>query len=155
MNSADVAKLAGIIAHRRQQTEVAKQKFETAYGMKSDDCEIGFLLGIVDAELRLWKPTADVFIATASCLDAHQRQLTEEIARIGASTAPPERKARQIAKREKQMRTDARMQATSWFNIAVSYFNLSQKAEARAYAEKVSDDQEFGERAREILNRIR
>src|SRR2546430_12342007 len=48
----------------------------------------------------------------------------------------------QIAKREQQIRTAGRMTATSWFNTAVSYYNLSRKAEAREYAEKVSDDEQ-------------
>ena len=47
------------------------------------------------------------------------------------------------------------MTATSWFNIAVSYFNLSRKDEAREYAEKVADDEQFGERARDLLSRLR
>ena len=47
------------------------------------------------------------------------------------------------------------MLATSWFNIAVAYYNLSRKAEARQFAEKVADDEQFGERAREILSFVK
>ena len=46
------------------------------------------------------------------------------------------------------------MQATSWFDIAVAYYNLSRKEEARQFAEKVASDEQFGERAREILARL-
>jgi tetratricopeptide (TPR) repeat protein len=152
--NAAVAKLAGMIAYRREQLEVARAKFEQGYKMKSGDCEIGFYLGIVDAELRRWAPSADVFIEIVACLQENEQRLTQEIAKIEASKATAERKARQIAKRRQQLRNGARMMATSWFNTAVAYFNLSQKAEARQYAEKVSTDEQFGERARELLSRL-
>ena len=46
------------------------------------------------------------------------------------------------------------MIATSWYNTAVAYFSLSRKDEARQFAEKVSADEQFGERAKEILSRL-
>jgi len=73
---------------------------------------------------------------------------------IQNSKASAERKARQIARREKLIRDADRMIATSWFNTAVACFNLSRKDDARQYAEKVSSDEQFGERAREILSRL-
>jgi hypothetical protein len=46
------------------------------------------------------------------------------------------------------------MIATSWFNTAVAYYSLSRKEEARQFAEKVAADDQFGERAKEILTRL-
>lgn len=65
-----------------------------------------------------------------------------------------ERKTRQIARREHQMAAAGRMLATSFFNTAVAYFNLSQFHEARSFASKVADDDQFAERARELLKRL-
>ena len=48
-----------------------------------------------------------------------------------------------------------RMTATSYYNVAVASFNLSQKDQAREYAGKVLQDEQFGERAREILSRLK
>jgi hypothetical protein len=45
--------------------------------------------------------------------------------------------------------------ATSWYDVAVAYYNLSQPGEARQFAERVAADEQFGERAREILTRVR
>ena len=45
--------------------------------------------------------------------------------------------------------------ATAWFDTAVASYNLSRKADAQQYAEKVVDDEQFGARAREILSRVR
>ena len=47
------------------------------------------------------------------------------------------------------------MTATSWFDLAVASYNLSRKTEARQFAEKVADDEQFGERARELLTRLK
>ena len=44
---------------------------------------------------------------------------------------------------------------SSLYNIAVSYYSLSRKDEAREYAEKVADDEHFGARARDLLSRLR
>jgi hypothetical protein len=46
------------------------------------------------------------------------------------------------------------MIVTSWFNTAVAYFSLARKDEARQFAEKVADDEQFGDRAKEILARL-
>jgi tetratricopeptide (TPR) repeat protein len=150
----DVSKLAGLIAMRRQQFDVARGKFEAGRQQSATDCEMMFLLGTVHAELRGWVPMADVFVSTEECLQGSQRQLTQDIVRIQNSKRAPERKAKLVAKREQQIRTNGRMIATSWFNTAVAYFNLSQKTQARQYAEKVSDDEQYGERARELLSRL-
>jgi hypothetical protein len=96
-----------------------------------------------------------VLVETAACLEKVEVTLNKEIADIRASTQPPERQARLIAKREQQIATDRRMIATCWYNTAVSYFSLSRKEDARAFAEKVADDEQFGERARELLARLR
>ncbi len=151
---AEVSKLAGLIAYRRHELEVARQRFQTGHGQDPTDCEITFLLGTVHADLRAWKPTSDVFIEAASCLEHALLQINADIAKARASNWSAERKARVIAKRERQIVTAQRMLTTSWFNTAVGYFNLSQKAEARQYAEKVSSDEQFGERARELLSRL-
>ncbi len=151
---ADVAKLAGIIAYQRHELDVSRGKFDVSRKMNGDDCEISFYLGLVNAELRLWQPTVDVFVTTATCLEKSRRELTQEIAKIQASNTPPDRKAKKIARRERQFVIETRRLATSWFNTAVGYFNLSQKTQARQYAEKVSDDEQFGARARELLSRL-
>jgi hypothetical protein len=47
------------------------------------------------------------------------------------------------------------MRATVWFNAAAANFNLARTGEARRFAEKVADDEQFGERARTLLQRIK
>jgi tetratricopeptide (TPR) repeat protein len=153
--NAEVPKLAGIIAYRRQQLDVAIRKFTESRERNPLDCETRFYLGVVHAELRQWAETADVLTSAAACLQNAEQDLTREIDELRASNEKPERKARQIAKREQQIADGRRMTATAWFDTAVAYYGLAKRDEARQYAEKVADDQQFGERARELLSRLR
>ncbi len=114
-----------------------------------------YYLGIVHAELRDWPATRTVFEGAAGCIDRAREGLRKEIGTIEASNWDPARKMRQIARREAQIEAAARMLTTSWFNIAVANFNLGNKDEARQYAERVVGDEQFAERARDILNRLR
>jgi tetratricopeptide (TPR) repeat protein len=156
MRNADVPKLAGIIAYRRQQLDTARVKFDESWKAgRGEDCETGFYLGIVLAEQAQWPRTSEVLVATVACLEKMEQKLNAEIASIRASNDRPERQQRQIRRREQDIVKGRRMKATSWFNTAVSYYSLSRKDEARQYAEKVADDEQFGERARELLARLR
>jgi len=119
-----------------------------------EDCETSYLLGNVHAEMRDWPLTSAVFSRTATCIERARDGLRKEITAIEVSTWDPERKKRQIARREAQIAGAARMLVTSWFNIAVSNFNLGSRDEARRYAERVVDDEQFAERARDILKRL-
>lgn len=152
--NADVPKLAGIIAYRRQQLDVARTKFELARERARGDCETGFYLGAVLAELRVWARTADVLVDTCGCLEGNEQRLAREIEQLRTSEEPAARKARKIARREQQIANGRRLLATSWFNIAAASFNLSRPADARQYAEKLTGDQQFGDRARELLARL-
>ena len=152
--NAEVPKLAGTIAYRRQQLEVSRIKFEEAKLRNPLDCETGFYLGVVLGDQRAWPRTAEVLREAAGCLEGAERDALADIAAIRASTDPPERQARQIARREKRIAEGRRMIATSWYNTAVAYFNLSHKDEARQFAGKVAGDEQFGDRAKEILTRL-
>lgn len=152
--NAEVPKLAGIIAYRRRQLEVALAKFIESQQRNPLDCETAFYHGIVLGDLRRWPLTTNVLREAVSCIDAAEQAAVADIAEIRASTQPPQRQARQIARREQRIAEGRRMIATSWYNTAVAYFSLAQKDEARQFAEKVAADEQFGARAKEILSRL-
>jgi tetratricopeptide (TPR) repeat protein len=152
--NSELAKLGGIIAYRRLQLPTAQARFEAAEKLAPDDCETSFYLGNIHAEQRDWPLTRTVFGRTAGCIESARDGLQKEIAAIEASTWDPARKGRQIARREAQIAGAARMLVTAWFNTAVASFNLGAREEARRYAERVLDDERFGERARDILKRL-
>jgi tetratricopeptide (TPR) repeat protein len=153
--NAEVPKLAGIISYRRQDLDTAVARFGTAQTRNPFDCETRFYLGVVHAEQRRWPQTADILAAAATCFQSAEKDLRDDIARISASDLPAERKARQIGRRERQIADGRRMIATSWFDIAVAYVGLARPDEAREFASRVSDDEQFGARARELLSRLR
>ena len=153
--NAEVPKLAGLIAYRRRELDVSRAKFEESRQRNPRDCETGYYLGVVLAEQRVWSRTAEVLDEAGQCLEAAERAYADEITAIRASHDPPSRQARKIARREQYIAKGRRQMATSWYDIAVAYYNLSQPAEARQFAERVAADEQFGERAQEILTRLR
>ena len=153
--NADVPKLAGLVAFRRHQLDVSRDRFTQAHTRNPNDCETSFYLGVVDAELRDWGPTADILIDAARCLQENENGYLKEIDTIEASDEPPARKAVKIARRRQYIEKGRRQTATAWFDTAVACYNLARKGDAQHYAEKVADDQQFGARAKEILARLR
>jgi tetratricopeptide (TPR) repeat protein len=156
IRNAGVPKLAGLIAYRRKELDVARAKFEESYKLGRDDCETGFYLGVVHAEQGTWPAAATVLTETSACLETAEQTTKREIEEFRAAPdLPAERRARQIEKREQQIANGRRMMAQSWFNIAVASYNLARRDEARQYAEKVADDDVFGARARDLLSRLK
>lgn len=153
MVNPDVPKLAGIIAINRRQLDVARQRLEVSLKRRAD-CDTGHYLQIVLSEQREWDPAARVAGDSARCFDKEEAALRDEIARFQAANLAPERRDRQIAKREQQIAANARMRANCWFNAAAASFNLGRREDARGFAEQIADDQQFGVRARELLGRI-
>ena len=152
--NAEVPKLAGLIAYRRHELEISRAKFDESRTRNPRDCETGYYLGVVLAEQRAWPRTAEVLRQACDCLQGNELAYIQEIENIRASHDPPERQAKKIARREQYIAKGRRYLATSWFDIAVAYYNLSKPAEARQYAEKVVDDEQFGDRAKEIITRL-
>ena len=153
--NAEVSKLAGIIAYRRGQLDISRTKFQESRNRNAQDCETGMYLGVVLSQQETWSLAINTLLDTDKCLADSEERLKNEIEQIRASTDPPERQARQIDRREQQLTSGRRMLATSWFNMAVGYYNLSLSDEARHFADKVKDDAQFGERSRELLSHLR
>jgi len=155
LKNASVPKLAGIIAYRRKELNVARAKFDLSRTRDPHDCETGYYLGTILAEQGEWPRTADVLKETASCLVDLVADLGRQIREIQASRDKPERIAKQVAKRERQIAESRRQLVQSSFNVAVASFNLARKDDAREWAEKVLDDELFGGRAKDLLSRLR
>lgn len=149
--NSEVSKLGGIIAYRRRLLGAARERFEAARKLAPGDCENAFYLGNVQSELREWAASAESFAGAVACIESARETLRKQIQTIEASAWAQERKARHIARREQQIVNAARMIATSWFNMAAAHYNLGHKDDARRFAERVADDEQFSDRAREIL----
>lgn len=150
----DVPKLAGIIAINRRQLEVARQKLELALKRRASVCDTNYYLQLVHSELRDWTRAATVAGNCAACFDKEEAGLRRDIELFRTSKLPPARRDRQIARREQQIAANARMRATAWFNAAAASYNLGRREEARAFAQKLVGDQQFNERAQDLLSRL-
>jgi tetratricopeptide (TPR) repeat protein len=153
--NSDVFKLAGLVAYKRHELEIAQLRFNTSLALNPDDCEARFYLASVQVDLAAWPSAADSFAVSAMCLDGTQSRLAAEVERLRRSDGRPDRIARQIARREAERATTLRLLAQSWFNGAVSNLHLDRQDDARRLAEKLVDDEQFGARAKEILSRLR
>ena len=153
--NAQVPKLAGLIAYRRQQLErgagevrrIAHRAIRPTARPPSISASCWR-----SSERGDGPPTSST--RPPRCLEGNDKAYSEEIASIQASGDPPARKAAKIARREQYIAKGRRQIATSWFDIAVAYYNLARRSEARQFAEKVADDEQFGERARDLMARL-
>jgi tetratricopeptide (TPR) repeat protein len=151
----DVPKLAGLIAINRRELEVARIKLELALKRRAPGCDAGFYLQIVLSEQRNWDRAATAAAAAATCFDEAEVTFLKEIEQFRTAKMPPARRDRQILRREQQIAANARMRAAAWFNAAASNFNLGRKEDARIFAEKLVDDQQFAGRVQDLLGRLR
>jgi hypothetical protein len=154
--NSDVPKLAGIIAIDRTQYDVARQRLETSRSRNPNDCTTLYYLLLVHAELRLWNDAARGAVSAAGCLTASEVGLRAESERIrGDEKLPDARKARMIAGRERQISNAVKMRASCWYNGAVANYNLGKKEDAKELAQKIADDEQFGDRAKQLLALVR
>ena len=150
--NSDVPKLAGIIAIDRMEYDVARRKLELSRQRNSMDCTTLYYLTLVQAELRLWTDAAKGAVSAAGCLSASEVGLRAEIERIrGDGKLPEIRKARMIMAREQQIMNAIRMRASCWYNGAVANYNLAKKDDAKELAAKLVDDEQFGDRAKQLI----
>ena len=150
--NSDTPKLAAIIAIDRKQYDVARTKLETSRQRNSMDCTTLYYLALVQAELKIWNDAARTAVNAAGCLTASEVGLRNDIENIRTDPKLPEaRKARMIAARERQIANAIRMRASCWFNGAVASYNLGKKDDAREMAQRIADDEQFGDRAKQLI----
>jgi tetratricopeptide (TPR) repeat protein len=154
LQNADVLKLAGLIALRRRQNQVARERFDLAHTRNATDCETTYYLGLALADLREWPRAADVLHDAGRCLDDQDQALTEEIAQLRTRPMPEARRARLIARRQQQLESGRRMMPPTWYNAAVACYNLGRTAQAREDASRVAPDDALGPQAQALLARL-
>jgi tetratricopeptide (TPR) repeat protein len=152
--NSDVPKLAGIIAIDRMQLEVARERLELARQRNGFDCQALYYLHLVYSELRQWSQAASGAVVAAGCISSAEVGLKAEIENVRGSDIPEARKERIIAARERQIASGIRMRANCWYNGAVANYNLSKRDEAKDLAQRITDDEQLGQRARELLARL-
>src|SRR5262249_16620915 len=154
MVNPDVPKLAGLIAINRRQLDVARQRLELALAGRPTDCETMFYLQAVLTQQAQWTESARAAANASTCFDAELTRLSAELESLRTAEMRADQVDRQMARGEQQMRSETRMRAACWFDAAAANYNLSRKDEARQFAEKLLDDEQYGDRARDLISRL-
>lgn len=151
--NAAVPKLAGLIAIRRTDLTAAKDRLLLSISRQASDCETHFYLQAVQASGREWRDVVATAARAATCFDGDQTRLRGEV-EAHRREAPTPRRDRVIARKEAELVSVARMRATVLFNGAAANFNLANRDEARRLAERLTEDEQYGERARALIEQL-
>ncbi len=151
---ADVFKLAGIIALRRDDVPAAHHDLGYVLERRPDDCDARFYFAGVRSLERAWPESAEGYARAGACYVEDGRAIEAKIDEIGRSSLTEDRKTRLVAAKERQLATNALQQAKSTYNAAAGYFNAGDKETARALASKVVAPPDLAAAAARLLARI-
>jgi hypothetical protein len=113
-----------------------------------------FYLQAVRTQQAQWTESARAAANASTCFDAELARLSAELESLRTAEMRADQRERQIARREQQMRSETRMRAACWFDAAAANYNLARKDEARQFAEKLLDDDQYRDRANDLLARL-
>lgn len=148
-----VFKLAGLIANARGDLGEAELNFAAAWKLSEADCEAGLYLGSVRAERRAWETSAPVSAKAADCYVQEEADLRKQVEAIQGQDEDPARKARQVARRNEDLKENARLQATAAYQAAAAYWNIGARDPAATYARRAALHEQFRERAEKLLGK--
>lgn len=149
LSNAPIFKLSGIVAFRRGEHAFARDELLEALRLDSADCEIPANLGAVEFALSAWAQAGDRFVGAAACYVKREADVRHE------DGARPDDHARVRRRRARDIVTSHRQQGLSFYQAAVALANAGRRPEARAHAEAAAGYEEWAERARALLERLR
>jgi tetratricopeptide (TPR) repeat protein len=153
--NAQVLQLSGVLAYDRGDLDRARQDFEGVLERSEGACSAAYYLGRIHSDRRQWNEAAARFSQTETCCAKTARDIAQRVAEIQSSPATIERKTRLLAGQERQAAENRRTDMTAAYNAAVSFFNNGAMDLAARRAERVLDDEQWGERARDLIARAR
>jgi len=84
-----------------------------------------------------------------------EEEIEEKIVEVKASCLSEERKAKLILRKETQLRKTLLTKATAFYNAAAGFFNSGMREKAVICAQKASQHPSFGQKAEELIERIK
>lgn len=148
-----VLSLAGIIAFKKENLEVAEENLKEALELDCSNCEAAYYLGKVYAVYQDWKKSGVHFEKAALCNE--EKELEDKIKEIENSDFPEERKERLIKKKRIQLKKTVLTKATFFYNAAAGYFNAGMKEQALSLAQKATLHSALKEKAEELILKIK
>lgn len=150
-----VLSLAGIIAFKKENLEVAEENLKEALELDRSNCEASYYLGKVYAVYQDWKESGIYFEKAALCNEGKEKKLEDKIKEIENSDFSEERKERLIKKKRIQLRKTILTKATFFYNAAAGYFNAGMKEQALRLAQKATLHSALKEKAEELILKIK
>jgi tetratricopeptide (TPR) repeat protein len=149
--NADVPKLTGLLALKRGDLGRAQSELRVAHDRNPAECETAVLLGDTQLESKQWQPATSTVRDALACLDHREHDLKIEIGSLIANGGSE----RILTHRQQELMANKSMRMRAWFNVAVAAANAGDRATAVDYAERLTSDEHFGERARQLLNQLK
>jgi len=150
-----VLSLAGIIAFKKENLEVAEENLKEALELDRSNCEASYYLGKVYAVYQDWKESGIYFEKAALCNEGKEKKLEDKIKEIENSDFSEERKVRLIKKKRIQLKKTVLTKATFFYNAAAGYFNAGMKEQALSLAQKATLHSALKEKAEELILNIK
>ena len=149
--TADVYKLAGLVAFYRRDFETSKANLARAIELNPVECESQFYLGGASAETRFWDDSGPQYGKALACFENARVAAEAQVRELEETDAGDERGRRLVARRRRDLASLRRFEANAAFNAAVSYLNTSDLDEAIALASRARMHGDFQERADRLI----
>jgi tetratricopeptide (TPR) repeat protein len=150
----DIHTLAGIIAFKKGNLEVAEKNFKDAIKLKSPSCDASYYLGKVYVKKQEWKNSGDYFGRAAICYESIEKALNDKIEEIKNSAFSEERKEKHVLRNKIKLRKTILTKATCFYNAAAGFYNAGMREGALAFAKRATSHPLFKQRAEELILKI-
>lgn len=150
-----VFSLAGVIAYKREEKDIAEKNFQEAFSLDPNNCEAAFYLGKIYAERQEWAESGEYYETAALCQYGKELAIERNLAEIEESDFSEVRKQKLIAKKKVKLKKTILTKATFFYNAAAGYFNARMNEQALRLAEKALSHIAFKEKAEELIREIK
>lgn len=150
--NAAVPKLAGLIAHEREQLDLALTELSMSRERNAEDCAVQFAIGQVHARRARWPEAAGAFAGTIGCAQAAQAAARSRMDEIARAPLDQMRRQRLQARAERDRATERAREGVATVSAATAYVLAGHPDQARPLAQRALSWEEWAVRAREILD---
>jgi len=150
-----VFSLAGVIAYKKGEKDIAEKNFQEALSLDPNNCEAAFYLGKIYGERQEWAKSGEYYERAAICHYGKELTLERKIAEIEGAEFSEERKQKMIAKKKVQLKKTIITKATFFYNAAAGYFNAEMDDQALKLAEQASSHDALKQKAEELILKIK
>jgi tetratricopeptide (TPR) repeat protein len=154
MNS-EVFGLAGTIALENGQLERAEKDFKEALRYNAGNLEALFGLARISDQRQAWKDSAGYYERAADKAALNETEILARIDQIKTADLDSVRRARMLARKEKQLETTRLTRAAAEFNAGAAWVNFGQKDRALPLLDRAGGHPQYKGRAAELKARIK